>query len=433
MQKKIAIVSIIVALIIVISVSIGTTYSLWTTSVHQESTNTIDVGCFNITFNDQNIAGAGNINLANAYPMSKLMGSSLVPYRFTISNTCSVAASYNVLLETLNTSTMDETKLDVLLQDSSVKHYVDNVTDELSDDAKSGMKLTTGYLAANESITYSLRVWIDYDVTVDTPDIQGKIWNGRIVVNSEATFTKPKLTNKVLSGENVILDASVGSDKTISTLACYYGTKTSQSNSGTAIGTTKCQYPVDAEYAKFDVTYSDGTSESSTVKKLAYYAVRDGQFIGNAITDLDISEGWLDYYITRTQEEDYVSIVADYSTALSDDGCGWLYGPFNANDYIAAYADLEQTMTCGANQGGLVGFVIPTNDYSNNIISPIINHEATSSPYSITSPRNSYIFDIKGNPAYNETDYTATSFQFAGLGQCTITQKIYNLSIQYAE
>ena len=55
MQKKIAIVSIIVALIIVISVSIGTTYSLWTTSVHQESTNTIDVGCFNISFSDENI------------------------------------------------------------------------------------------------------------------------------------------------------------------------------------------------------------------------------------------------------------------------------------------------------------------------------------------------------------------------------------------
>ena len=97
MQKKIAIVSIIVALIIVISVSIGTTYSLWTTSVHQESTNTIDVGCFNISFNDQNIAGAGNIDLENIYPISDDLGKISIPYKFTITNTCSVASSYNVL------------------------------------------------------------------------------------------------------------------------------------------------------------------------------------------------------------------------------------------------------------------------------------------------------------------------------------------------
>ena len=268
MQKKIAIVSIIVALVIVISVSIGTTYSLWTTSVHQESTNTIDVGCFNIVFNDENISGAGNINLDKMYPIQDYVGKTLVPYKFTITNQCSIASSYNVLLETLNTSTMDESKLDVYFNDTSVKNYANNVSEGLSDDAKNGMNLTRGYLGAGESITYSLRVWIDYDVTVDTSNIQGKVWNGRIVVNSEATFTKPAFTNKVVGEDSVTLDIDTKNDKTVQTLECFYGNANVQSEAGTAIGTTQCQYPLTAEYAKFKVTYTDGSSDSSYPLKL---------------------------------------------------------------------------------------------------------------------------------------------------------------------
>ena len=43
MQKKISIVSLLISILLIITIFIGTTYSLWTTSVNQESTNTIDV------------------------------------------------------------------------------------------------------------------------------------------------------------------------------------------------------------------------------------------------------------------------------------------------------------------------------------------------------------------------------------------------------
>ncbi len=433
MQKKIAIVSIIVALIIVISVSIGTTYSLWTTSVHQESTNTIDVGCFNVSFNDQNIAGAGNIDLENFYPISDDIGKISIPYKFTITNTCSVASSYNVLLETLNSSTMDESKLKVYFNDTSVKYYVDNATIGLSEDAKNGMNLTKGYLAAGEKITYSLKAWIDYNVTVDTPNIQGKIWNGRIVVNSEASFTKPILNNKVLDGNNVVLDAHTGNNKTVESITCYYGDKNSQTELGTAIGTTKCQYPLNAEYAKYDVSYTDGTSESSIVKKLAWYIVKDGQFLGTAAPGIENMGGWTDYYIERTQGDGYINIVADYKTAPENDGCGWLYSGFNASDYLTASVDMEYSLTCEANQGAWTVLVIPNNQDSDAMVQPIYNYEATSSPFNITVPRTNYIMDIRANPKYNETDYEVTMLQIGGQGQCVSNQKIYNFSVQYAE
>ena len=268
MQKKISIVSLLISILLIITIFIGTSYSLWTTSVHQESTNTVDVGCFRIEFSDEGIVGAGNISIDKAYPIQDDVGKTLVPYKFTIANQCTVASSYNVILETLNTSTMDESKLDVYFNDTSIKHYSSNVSNGLSEDAKNGMNLTKGYLGAGESITYSLRVWIDYDVTTDTPDVQGKVWNGRIVVNSEATFTKPAFTNKVVGEDNVTLDIDTKNDKTVQTLECYYGNKISQNEVGTAIGTTKCQYPLTAEYAKFKVTYTDGTTDSSYPLKL---------------------------------------------------------------------------------------------------------------------------------------------------------------------
>ena len=433
MQKKIAIVSIIVALIIVISVSIGTTYSLWTTSVHQESTNTIDVGCFNISFNDQNIAGAGNIDLENIYPISDDLGKLSMPYKFTITNTCSVASSYNVLLETLNSSTMDESKLKVYFNDSSVRYYVDNVTMGLSEDAKNGMNLTKGYLAAGEKITYSLKAWIDYNVNVDTPNIQGKIWNGRIVVNSEAAFTKPILNNKVLEGNNVVLDVHTGNNKTVESITCYYGDKNSQTELGTAIGTTKCQYPLNAEYAKYDVSYTDGTSESSVVKKLAWYIVKDGQFLGNVSPGVELFGGWTDYFIERTQGDGYINIIADYKTAPENDGCGWLYSGFNAYDYLTVSVDMEYSLTCEANQMGWTGIFIPSDINKTAMIEPIYYYEATSNPLNLNLPRTTYTMDIRANSAYSETGYENVMLQIGGQGQCVTNQKIYNFSAQYAE
>ena len=266
MQRKITIISLLIAVLLVITITIGTSYSLWTTSVQQASVNTVDVGCFRITFNDINITGGGDISLSNAYPLSNRYGKVLAPYKFSISNQCSVAASYDVILETLNSSTMDENVLDVYFNDGTVRGYNNNVINGLSDDAKNGMNLTRGYLPAGESITYSLRVWIDYSVTADTPNVQGKTWNGRIVVNSEATFTKPIFGELSMGDNSVIVGIDTRSTKTVSSITCYYGNKNSQTNLGTAIGTTGCQYPVNAEYIKYTVNYSDGTSDTSIIK-----------------------------------------------------------------------------------------------------------------------------------------------------------------------
>ena len=275
MKRKATIVVLIISIITVITVTIGTTYSLWSKTDSQISQNNMDVGCFKVTFSDRNISGAGDINLVNTYPMYNEDGMKLTPYKFSIENQCSIAASYSVNIETLNTTTMDETKLDVYFNDSVVKSYIPNVVSGLSDDVKNAMNVARGYLAAGESEMFSLRVWIDAIVTKDTPNVPGKIWNGRIAVNSEATYSVPSFGEFELSEDYITYSVDPRNSKTVSSITCYYGDIDSQENEGTSIGVTACQYPLDAEYAKFIVTYEDGTTESSYVKKVYHEEVID--------------------------------------------------------------------------------------------------------------------------------------------------------------
>ncbi len=329
-QRKISIVSLLIAILLIVTITIGTSYSLWTTSVQQESTNTVDVGCFRIDFSDEGFTMSGNINLEKAYPMPDAVVKDLTPYKFSITNQCSVASSYSVLLETLNASTMDETKLDVRFNDSSTKHYASNITEGLSEDAKNGMKLVSGYLGAGETITYNLKVWIDYDVTVDTPNIQGKVWNGRVVVNSEATFTKPSFTNKVIGEDNVTLDIDTKNDKTVQTLECFYGDERFQNEVGTAVGTSKCQYPLTAEFAKYKVTYTDGTDDISSSKRLAEYIVKDG-------VERYTMHNWNS---TSSLEDGYVKV--NLASGESDNSTYFVWDRvFDIEKYYAVYYDMS--------------------------------------------------------------------------------------------
>ena len=443
MNKKISIISLLIAILLIITISIGTSYSLWAISVNQVSVNTIDVGCFKITFNDRNITGAGDINLTNSYPMKNEAGKVLVPYKFNIENQCSVAASYDVNLETINTSTMDETKLDVYFNDSVIKSYIPNVVNGLSDDAKNAMNLTRGYLPAGENVTYSLRVWIDYDVTVDTPNIQGKVWNGRIAVNSEATLSKPAFTNKVIGDENVTLDIDTRSSKTVQTLTCYYGDKNTQNTAGTAIGTTQCQYPLNAEYAKYTVTYTDGTSDTSYVKQLAKYLIKDGA------EKVDMKT----YLSTRTFGDGYVNVVFN-NTGLGNPT--YYANPFfDLHDYYGMYLDASYDVSDISNPNDLMFGLIAVDDgyYNggsenvNSVIGTILYSPYNASTLGNSISRNTYAISFTADnyalsqnynfvlspESFSLDNFNNSVISFIKTNHGSVDAKIYNLYLQLNE
>ena len=92
---------IMMSLLIISFIVIGVSYAIWQMTLTQTDKNTVTTSCFKIEFQDAN-----PLNLDKSYPITNEEGMNLVPYTFTIRNTCDTYASYQINLEVLNTSTL---------------------------------------------------------------------------------------------------------------------------------------------------------------------------------------------------------------------------------------------------------------------------------------------------------------------------------------
>ena len=113
MRNKYKISLLVIAILLAFSMTVGTSYAYWTTTVAQTGTNQVTAGCLKIELNDLIVDEDGNsvsssINLPNSYPMIDTIGLTTKPYSLTIKNVCSIKANYTVLLNTFDESTLTE-------------------------------------------------------------------------------------------------------------------------------------------------------------------------------------------------------------------------------------------------------------------------------------------------------------------------------------
>lgn len=176
MNKKYRISLIIITLMLVCTIFVATSYALWSVTEVQNDTNIVATGCFNATLTNDN-----PIALSNTYPITEASGLETTPYTFTITNTCSIAASYEISLESLAATNLGGEYLRVSLdkQMSSLYSGLENATTYF-DSSKSAKQLNKGKLGAGESVTYDLRLWLDYDATQDTT--ANKTFEAKIIV-----------------------------------------------------------------------------------------------------------------------------------------------------------------------------------------------------------------------------------------------------------
>ena len=176
MKKSIIFISI--SLVLIILLGIGVSYSMWNISVSQDTTNMAESKCFDLSITNKE----NSINLDNAYPISNDKGKSLTPYTFTITNTCDITAEYSVNLEVLNNSTLSSKFIDVMFEGNiNLLNSYDN-TDKVNTSSIESRKLTTGILKSQESKDYSLRLWIDYNTTLEDLNNEIKSFKSKIVV-----------------------------------------------------------------------------------------------------------------------------------------------------------------------------------------------------------------------------------------------------------
>jgi len=204
-------------LLVAVAITIGTTFAVWQLTLQQESTNVITTGCFQVTFTDNN-----PINLEKAYPLSDEEGASLIPYSFTITNTCDNKAAYQINLETLTSSTLtDRSMVKIMLnnitQTGTSKFLINNATVPTTlTDADTSYKLETDILNPKEAKTYHLRMWLDENTP--TEDIyMNKSFQSKItiitsylaIIDEEVPFANFTVTK---SSNGIEVDASSSTD-----------------------------------------------------------------------------------------------------------------------------------------------------------------------------------------------------------------------------
>ena len=205
MKKRIII--LVVSLIVVTGIIIGVSYAFFSTGGTQETANTFTSGCLNISLTD----ASASINLNNIYPITDIEGLDTTSYDFTITNTCNTDANYEINLESLNqaSNSLSADNLKVSLSSDTVGNVISILSDNTSvtpeiDNAYEAYNLYTGTLKASETKTYHLKLWLDYDATVE--QAANKVYQSKINVvanpeiqvvdNLEATF---ELNDKTLT------------------------------------------------------------------------------------------------------------------------------------------------------------------------------------------------------------------------------------------
>ena len=181
MSKTKRIILTVIGVLLMISLVIGISYAAWRLTLSQTTANTLNTSCFNITFKEEN-----TILLENTFPMYDKDGQQLTPYTFTIKNNCSAYATYQIQLEVINTSTLNDEYLKIMIDEKNpvVLNTLQSGEKTLSEASRAYI-IDNNALNVNEEKTYNVRVWLDENVTTEIEGVQNSNWSAKITINAK--------------------------------------------------------------------------------------------------------------------------------------------------------------------------------------------------------------------------------------------------------
>jgi len=175
-KKELFVVGILIGIFCVIGVS----YAIWQVTHVQTGENSLTVGCFKVEFTDAN-----PIQIGKAYPIEDKVGKTLTPYEFTITNACNDLAAYQINLEVLNDTTMNEYGYIKTMLDEERPNLLttNQVVEKTLENANTAYKLKKGYLKELESKTFTLRLWLDESTPPDE-EIMNMIFKSKVTITT---------------------------------------------------------------------------------------------------------------------------------------------------------------------------------------------------------------------------------------------------------
>ena len=191
MRKSYKIILMVISILLIGSIIIGTSYSMWVKTAVQKEKNIVNSSCFDIEFTE-----SSSINLASAIPISDEAGLKKKPYTFTLKNTCNMNSKVTIALDVLSTSTMSSSAIKTSLTKGNksgtptLLTSLDKKADVDISGAKEAYILGTDIIGANKSKSYSLYLWMDEAVTVAEAS---KSFSSKVVIVNTATEEEPPI------------------------------------------------------------------------------------------------------------------------------------------------------------------------------------------------------------------------------------------------
>ena len=228
---------------------IGGSFAYWMMVTTQTDFNIASSECFKVILTNE----GDSINLQKTYPITDDEGLKENGYSFTIKNTCTTYAAYQVNLEDILDETiakrLDNAYIKVSLNGSTprlLSNY--NKVSPTITGADTSFKLTSGSLAPNgeagDSVDYNLKLWMDYD----TPAIDETM---------SASF-KSKIS---------VIASYIEQDKLTNDITITYNTKTTEytkDSEAVDINATSTNYNL-IEYSTDNITYTSIDTPSKNV------------------------------------------------------------------------------------------------------------------------------------------------------------------------
>ena len=189
-NKKIIIVGIVIILILLIGIS----FAYLTTTLHGDKEYLVRAGTLDLVLNEGN-----ELTLEKVIPLDDSEGQSLNGFSFSLVNNGSVDTDYRIYLDDVELSSGESR-----MPDSAIRYSLTRNDEVFSPKNLTMMgsnpnrRVDFGTISPDETINYTLRIWIDYDATVE--EASGKTFKGKLRV--EASQSVGETVADVLLADN---------------------------------------------------------------------------------------------------------------------------------------------------------------------------------------------------------------------------------------
>ena len=167
---------IIIGVAIIILLLIGIAFAYLVTTLHGQEEYVLRAGTLNLELDDKN-----ELTLSSQIPLEDKEGMTLEGFNFSLINNGNIETDYTIYLDDIALDEGETRMPDSSIRYSLTKNEVAGSPDNLSNmGANPNRVVDRGSIAVDETINYTLRIWIDYDAT--TEEAGGKTFKGKLRV-----------------------------------------------------------------------------------------------------------------------------------------------------------------------------------------------------------------------------------------------------------